>query len=146
MRHRALCATVAAGLAIALTGCVGGLEGVRDARDAGKGEVRIVAADAREVWPAARAALLWNHAAPESIHPDGDCLFAEAGVSAASWGATMMVCCQPAGPTMFAVRTVAILNLATNVFGQSDGMLMDDVLKAIELEKHGVRKLPDAEP
>jgi hypothetical protein len=47
---------------------------------------------------------------------------------------------------MFAVRTVAILNLATNVFGQSDGMLMDDVLKAIELEKHGVRKLPDAEP
>jgi hypothetical protein len=43
------------------------------------------------------------------------------------------------------VRAVVSRNLATNVTAQSDSGLLDDIAKAIAIEKEG-RPLPDAAP
>jgi hypothetical protein len=132
-------------LALAACGCAGEREDVLSAHDADEGEVRVFAASMEEAWEAARAALRWNHAREIEEHRAQGYMLATAGISAWSWGASMGVWLEPANAKGTQVRAIVSRRLATNVTAQSEGMLLDDIGKAITIEKQG-RPLPNDDP
>ena len=128
-----------------VAGCAGGREDVLSAHDAHEGEVRVFSVGMERAWDAARAALRWNHAETiEEHHADGYML-ATARASGWSWGASMGVWFEPANAQGTQVRVIVSRRLATNITAQSEGGLLDDIAKAIALEKQG-QPLPDSDP
>ena len=132
-------------LAISESGCAGEREDVLSAHDAHEGEVRVFNVGMDQAWEAARAALRWNHADAIEEHRAEGYMLATAGVSGWSWGASMGVWLEPANAQGTQVRAIVSRKLATNVFGQSEDMLLDDIAKAVALEKQG-QPLPDTDP
>lgn len=132
-------------LALAAVGCAGEREDVLSAHDANEGEVRVFNVGMAQAWEAARAALRWNHADTIEEHRADGYMLATAGVSGWSWGAAMGVWLQAANAQGTQVRAIVSRRLATNVFAQSEGMLLDDIAKAVALEKQG-QPLPDTDP
>jgi hypothetical protein len=132
-------------LALAAVGCAGERQDVLSAHEAQKGEVRVFDVSMAQAWTAARAALRWNHAETIEEHRKEGYMLATAGISAWSWGASMGVWLEPANAQGTQVRAIVSRKLATNVFGQSEDMLLEDIGKAIAIEKQG-RPLPDADP
>ena len=132
-------------LALATFGCAGEREDVLSAHDADEGEIRVFAASMDEAWDAARAALRWNHAHEIEEHRAEGYMLATAGMSAWSWGASMGIWLEPANAQGTKVRAIVSRRLATNVTAQSEGMLLDDIAKAVAIEKQG-RPLPNDDP
>jgi hypothetical protein len=132
-------------VALAAAGCAGEREDVLSAHDAHEGEVRVFNVGMDQAWAAARAALRWNHADAIEEHRADGYMLATAGVSGWSWGAAMGVWFEAANAQGTQVRAIVSRRLATNVFGQSEDMLLDDIAKAVTLEKQG-QPLPDTDP
>jgi hypothetical protein len=131
--------------ALAAIGCAGEREDVLSAHDAQEGEVRVFAVTMDDAWKAARAALRWNHADAIEEHRAEGYMLATAGASGWSWGASMGIWLQPVNAQGTQVRAIVSRRLATNVTAQSEGMLLDDMEKAIAIEKQG-RPLPNDDP
>jgi hypothetical protein len=132
-------------LTLGPVGCAGERQDVLSAHDAHKGAVRVFNVGMAQAWEAARAALRWNHADTIEEHRAEGYMLATAGVSAWSWGASMGVWLEPANAQGTQVRAIVSRKLATNVFGQSEDVLLDDIAKAVALEKQG-QPLPDTDP
>jgi hypothetical protein len=132
-------------LALAAVGCAGERQDVLSAHEAHEGEVRVFNVGMDQAWEAARAALRWNHADTIEEHRADGYMLATAGVSGWSWGAAMGVWLEPANAQGTQVRAIVSRKLATNVFAQSEDMLLDDIAKAVALEKQG-QALPDTDP
>jgi hypothetical protein len=127
------------------SGCAGERQDVLDAHDARAGLVRVFDVPADVAWAAARAAMRWNHADAIEEHRSQGYMLATAGAQGWSWGATMGVWLEGSGPGGTQVRAIVSRKLAANVTAQSEGALLDDMQKAVELEKRG-EVLPDAAP
>jgi hypothetical protein len=132
-------------LALAAIGCAGNRQDVLDAHDAHEGEVRVFNVGIDQAWEAARAALHWNHAETIEEHRAEGYMLATAGVSGWSWGAAMGVWLESANAEGTQVRAIVSRRLATNITAQSEDMLLDDIGKAVALEKRG-QPLPDKDP
>lgn len=132
-------------LTLASSGCAGEREDVLSEHDANGGEVRVFPVGMDQAWAAARAALRWNHADAVEEHRAEGYLFATASASLWSWGASMGVWLQPANAQGTEVRAIVSRRLATNLAAQSADALMDDIARAISLEKRG-QPLPDEDP
>jgi hypothetical protein len=132
-------------LVLAAVGCAGERQDVLRAHDAHEGEVRVFDVGMAQAWAAARAALRWNHAEAIEEHRAEGYMLATAGISAWSWGASMGVWLEPANAQGTQVRAIVSRKLATNVFGQSEDMLLDDIGKAVAIVQQGL-PLPDADP
>jgi hypothetical protein len=131
----------------ALTACAGRPQDVLSARDAGDGDERTFAVGSSDAWKAARAALLWSHAAPASIRRSDDCLLGETTLSAYTWGAAMLVCIQAVGSGRTFVRAVVSRRVPTGLLEQSsEEALMRAMAKAVQLLQRGVEELPPEEP
>jgi hypothetical protein len=145
MRARSVSGTVFLVLAMAGYGCGGSRQDVVHTYEAGGGEMRAYDATMVQAWEAARAALRWNDAGTIEEHPAERWMVGTAGVSGWSWGATMGIWLEPLDAKGTRVRAVVSRRLATNWTAQSEGGLLDDIAKAIDLEKQG-QTLPDEEP
>jgi hypothetical protein len=132
-------------LSLASTGCAGEREDVLSEHDANGGEVRVFSVGMDQAWAAARAALRWNHADAIEEHRSEGYLLATASASMWSWGASMGVWLQPANAQGTEVRAIVSRRLATNITAQSEDVLMDDIARAIAIEKQG-QPLPDEDP
>jgi hypothetical protein len=154
MRRRStvarVCRALLAGAAVSILaagpiGCGGEREDVLSAHDANGGSVRVFDATIDQVWQASRAALRWNHAdAIEEHRPEGYML-ATAGISGFSWGASMGVWLEPANRRGTQVRVVVSRKLVTNIAGQSEDMLLDDIATAVAFVKSG-EPIPEDDP
>jgi hypothetical protein len=125
-----------------LVGCGGSRQDVLQTARSGGGEVRAYDATMDQIWPAARAALLWNHAAAIEEHRDQGYMLGSAPVTGWSWGATIGMWFEAPSDGRVLVRAVVSRTVATNVTAQSEGGLLDDVAKAVALERQG-RPLPE---
>jgi hypothetical protein len=134
-----------AALTFGAGGCAGERQDVLSAHEAHEGEVRVFNVGMDQAWEAARAALRWNHADTIEEHRADGYMLATAGLSAWSWGAAMGVWLEPANAQGTQVRAIVSRKLATNVFAQSEDMLLDDIAKAVALEKQG-QPVPDTDP
>lgn len=129
----------------AAIGCGGEREDVLSAHDANEGTIRVFDGRVDQVWAASRAALRWNHAdAIEEHRPEGYML-ATAGISGFSWGASMGVWVEPANRRGTRVRVIVSRKLVTNIAGQSEDMLLDDITTALAFVKSG-EPIPEDDP
>lgn len=133
------------GLALGAAGCAGERQDVLSAYEARGGEVRVFDIGIAHAWEAARAALRWSHADTIEEHRPEGYMLATAEPSAWSWGACMGVWLEPANARGTQVRAIVSRKLATNIFGQSADILLEDIAKAIAIQKQGL-PLPDTDP
>jgi hypothetical protein len=132
-------------LTLGASGCAGERQDVLSAHDAHEGEVRVFNVGMDQAWQAARTALRWNHAETIEEHRAEGYMLATAGASAWSWGASMGVWLESANAQGTQVRAIVSRRLATNITAQSEDGLLDDMAKAVALEKQG-QPLPDSDP
>jgi hypothetical protein len=138
-------AVAAIATAACTAGCAGTRQDVLSAYQAGDGEVRTYNATFEQTWAAAHAALVWNHAAAIEEHRDQGFMLGTAPAQEWSWGASMGIWIDPADARSRRVRAVVSRTLATNVTAQNETTLLDDMGRALVLEKQGA-PLPAESP
>ena len=125
--------------------CGGTEQDVLSAYQANDTESRTFQISMGQAWNAAHAALLWNDADSVVEHSTERCMIGIAGFTPWSYGHAMGVWIEPVRPDVTRIRVVVSRALATTVSAPSESSLLNDIERALILEKRGL-PLPDSDP
>jgi hypothetical protein len=137
--------TTIIGLCLVLGACAGNRKDVLDAHNAGKGTEQVFDAPLDQAWDASRAALRWNNAQAIEEHRDQGYMIGTAPMQGFSNGASIGVWLSPAGDASTRVRVIVSRAYALNWTGQTESGVLEDMGKAVTLEKAG-KPLPEQSP